>query len=286
MKFTRFHLVRAINNSSEDLDESSQLYREVLLAAPYMDCNISLVFSIIIILYTETGGLDKLLYLSSVNPLLVVYLNSTIVLIYILIDYAESNKFFEGTYKFTITSITKVIKILLLMESYFFSLFFFILYSNTSNQVQDASIFSRMFLQFFSFYSGFRFFYFLFAITINIYFISLYVSTIILSFIEDRQNHSLNDFIKTKAYCEGDRAVIRKSQVQDYCIICLNSFIEGELTSSLPCSKTHTFHTFCLERWFVKAISCPLCRTDYQSHLQIGNIFQRPNQNIELQEML
>ncbi|XP_072164637.1 E3 ubiquitin-protein ligase RNF181-like [Diadema setosum] len=42
------------------------------------------------------------------------------------------------------------------------------------------------------------------------------------------------------------------------CPICLVPYMEGDVTSTLPCS--HEFHRRCILPWLSKTNSCPLCR--------------------------
>ncbi len=64
-----------------------------------------------------------------------------------------------------------------------------------------------------------------------------------------------------KRYCT------KKSDVNDYvienkligyeCIICLESLDEGQKVSLIKCE--HIYHTECLNIWFLKKKTCPLC---------------------------
>ncbi|XP_039132280.1 E3 ubiquitin-protein ligase CIP8-like [Dioscorea cayenensis subsp. rotundata] len=42
------------------------------------------------------------------------------------------------------------------------------------------------------------------------------------------------------------------------CVICLEEFVSGDVIKRLPCS--HVFHGDCIDGWFVRKDSCPLCR--------------------------
>lgn len=44
------------------------------------------------------------------------------------------------------------------------------------------------------------------------------------------------------------------------CSICLNSITSGQDVTSLTCE--HTFHSQCIQRWFRRNATCPVCRTE------------------------
>jgi len=44
----------------------------------------------------------------------------------------------------------------------------------------------------------------------------------------------------------------------DSCPICMESFKAKELVAILSC--THLYHSWCIDEWFQKKITCPLCR--------------------------
>jgi hypothetical protein len=44
------------------------------------------------------------------------------------------------------------------------------------------------------------------------------------------------------------------------CSICLGGFELGEMLTSLPCDKKHSFHTGCIRTWLERQNSCPLCQ--------------------------
>ena len=45
------------------------------------------------------------------------------------------------------------------------------------------------------------------------------------------------------------------------CAICLEDFVEGEMTSILACDASHTFHPTCIDKWLQAQNTCPVCRT-------------------------
>jgi hypothetical protein len=47
------------------------------------------------------------------------------------------------------------------------------------------------------------------------------------------------------------------------CIICFETLSQQpELNFSLGCKSKHTFHLICINQWFQKSNSCPLCREE------------------------
>jgi len=44
------------------------------------------------------------------------------------------------------------------------------------------------------------------------------------------------------------------------CMICLESFSDGQALTQLRCHIDHVFHSDCLEQWFCIKKACPLCR--------------------------
>lgn len=44
------------------------------------------------------------------------------------------------------------------------------------------------------------------------------------------------------------------------CSICLGTFEMGEMLTSLPCDKKHSFHSACIRQWLERQNSCPLCQ--------------------------
>ena len=48
---------------------------------------------------------------------------------------------------------------------------------------------------------------------------------------------------------------------QTQCAICLEDFMDGEVTSVLACSASHAFHPTCINKWLESQSTCPVCRT-------------------------
>jgi hypothetical protein len=190
-------------------------------------------------------------------------------------------------------SFLHLLKIIVSCLTYFLSLTFCFIFTNHKNKLERDKYYllHLLILDFYEFYSGFRVCYFLIKILINIYLLPVYISSIILGFVEDKFNIKLNKIINTKYY-SGRSSVIsqgkgRAAEMEEYCSICLNSFQLDDVISTLPCSRRHTFHTLCLEKWFITTVSCPLCRSDFQNsidlHINSDSIRDRP---FEMQQNL
>lgn len=44
------------------------------------------------------------------------------------------------------------------------------------------------------------------------------------------------------------------------CVICLERFQKYEFIKRLKCHPDHVFHEKCINRWFGRELSCPICR--------------------------
>jgi hypothetical protein len=169
-------------------------------------------------------------------------------------------------------------KVFLSLVTYFLSLLFCMIYGEQKNKMEKEKylLIHLLVLDFYEFYSGFRVCYFLIKILINIFLLPIYISSIFLGRVEDNFNDKLNKMINTKYYT-GRTSIKsppngRVSEMEEYCSICLNSFQIDEMVSTLPCSRRHTFHTLCLEKWFLTTVTCPLCRSDFHNSI---NLFDR-----------
>ena len=68
-------------------------------------------------------------------------------------------------------------------------------------------------------------------------------------------------------YCEGspkqpntltEKILFTDIMSNEVCSICLEKFTQNEEISLLTCK--HQFHKQCVEKWFKKDTSCPICR--------------------------
>ena len=182
-------------------------------------------------------------------------------------------------YPHTINSIFHLLKFILFLLSFGLSFSFWIIYSSLEKSLKKYYFNScNLFVgELVELYCIFRILFFSIKIIYNIILAPIYFSAIYLGYIEDQYNEKLNDLINTRTYtnkkCLISRDSINKidqSEIDDTCAICLCSYIKGDIISTLPCSKRHSFHTFCLEEWFHNNLCCPLCRCDFAE--QIGSL--------------
>ena len=81
----------------------------------------------------------------------------------------------------------------------------------------------------------------------------------------------------------NNEEISKKSIHLEQCPICLDNIQEGDLISTLPCNKKHTFHTYCIEFWLIKNSNCPICRFSLSEIINkiIENPWQSPESIIE-----
>ncbi len=48
--------------------------------------------------------------------------------------------------------------------------------------------------------------------------------------------------------------------LRETCAVCLFDFVEGELVQHLTCHATHMFHTTCINMWWQRSRTCPMCK--------------------------
>jgi len=68
----------------------------------------------------------------------------------------------------------------------------------------------------------------------------------------DNEQATIN--IDPKKYCEIDN----KLHSQNECPICLEEFKSDDVVYKLECN--HNYHKSCLDTWFVRKNSCPMCK--------------------------
>ena len=189
-------------------------------------------------------------------------------------------------YPHTISSIFHLLKNILFLFNFGFSFAFWILYSSLKFELKNYSFnVVNIFLgECFELYALFRLCFFFIKIIINFILFPLYISALYLGYFEDKFNVKLNDLIKTRFYTGKQCLISRDSfnkvnenEIDDSCAICLNIYLNGDVISTLPCSKRHSFHTYCLEEWFHTNVCCPLCRCDFSNEIGI----YLPNQQNE-----
>ena len=56
------------------------------------------------------------------------------------------------------------------------------------------------------------------------------------------------------------RRPIDIGEKDEECVICLETFVETDIVTALPCDPRHFFHSACIERWVFTNDICPLCK--------------------------
>ena len=189
-------------------------------------------------------------------------------------------------YPHTLVSIFFLSKFILFSFSFFLSFLFWVLFVPNKMQLKQYSFnIVNIFLgECLSLYCLFRLCYFLIKFLFTLFLCPLFFSSIYLGYYEDKINEKLNELINTRIYT-GESCLIsrdslnklKKDEIETSCSICLEGFIKGDVISTLPCSKRHTFHSYCLEEWFFSNILCPLCRYDFSK--EFGMLFPDYNNN-------
>lgn len=72
---------------------------------------------------------------------------------------------------------------------------------------------------------------------------------------DDTQSFATSEMIKSLG---GYKRI--KSNCDDECTICLDSYVVNEGVRDLKCN--HRFHKRCIDKWFKKSITCPVCRSN------------------------
>jgi len=52
------------------------------------------------------------------------------------------------------------------------------------------------------------------------------------------------------------------------CVICMETLHHGQDHINLQCHSSHRFHSECIQEWWNKNKSCPLCRSSTEEHDQ------------------
>ena len=191
-------------------------------------------------------------------------------------------------YPHTLGSIISLIKFLLFAFIFGLSFVFWFLYVPYKMQLNKYSFnVINIFLgECLSLYCLFRLCYFFIKFIVTFLFSPLYFSCVYLGYYEDKINEKLNELINTRIYKDESCLVSRdsmnkfnKDEILTSCSICLENYVKGDVISTLPCSKRHTFHSYCLEEWFLSNILCPLCRYDFSK--EFGMLFPDTNNNAQ-----
>lgn len=69
---------------------------------------------------------------------------------------------------------------------------------------------------------------------------------------------------------------IKIVEIDDECVVCLETFKLEEEVKKLPCN--HIYHIKCLEKWMQNSTTCPKCRlyTGPTNPLEVWNITESP----------
>ena len=67
--------------------------------------------------------------------------------------------------------------------------------------------------------------------------------------------------LNTGQYAKVVTENVRK-QPDFFCVICTMPFKDEDECCVLACNEQHVFHNPCLENWFKRAATCPVCRAD------------------------
>jgi hypothetical protein len=57
------------------------------------------------------------------------------------------------------------------------------------------------------------------------------------------------------------RKFLVKGNIEEKCVICLESFAIGDSGRILYCN--HIFHKICIEKWFRSSKACPICQQEF-----------------------
>ena len=194
-------------------------------------------------------------------------------------------------YPHTLNSIFYLIKTILFFFSFGLSFLFWILFVPNKMKLEQYSfnVINIITGECLSLYCLFRLCYFSIRFLFSLFIYPMFFSSLYLGYYEDTMNVKLNELINTRIYT-GESCLIsrdslnklNKDEIETSCSICLENFIKGDVISTLPCSKRHTFHSYCLEEWFFSNILCPLCRYDFSK--EFGMLFPNNDNNNNNQE--
>ena len=73
-----------------------------------------------------------------------------------------------------------------------------------------------------------------------------------------RKRRNSNEPLITKIQ-RGEQKIFDSNEVTE-CVICLDYLDKGDDIRVLKCG--HVFHDGCIEEWFMKEVTCPICRDE------------------------
>jgi len=93
---------------------------------------------------------------------------------------------------------------------------------------------------------------------------------------DEQEDIDDSEHSKCNILTEQDLALIKSIKYHDElkdmeCSICTENFNEDEDLAILPCNERHVFHRGCIQKWFEKKKSCPLCR--WEQKTEKSNLF-------------
>ena len=87
------------------------------------------------------------------------------------------------------------------------------------------------------------------------------IACIVLNHIYSTCMRFLNDYYDVKIDSDQIEIFIDESIPTDNTVICCIC-LQDKTDIRLPC--THDFHENCIEKWFHKSLTCPICRENYE----------------------
>jgi len=80
------------------------------------------------------------------------------------------------------------------------------------------------------------------------------IAAIVNSEISEENNHNTSINIEPKKYSDVENNLESQSE----CVICLQNFEDSNEVYKLTCG--HIYHKSCLDTWFTRQNSCPMCK--------------------------
>ena len=256
MKFSRINLVKLVAYEFNN----SETVRHFRLTFSYLnkaESQISFFLAIIALLLAFSSDIfpHKVYFLFLIIPKLSLATFSSL-----------EHKVNYGNFEtFLALALLQFCKTALFLLTNMFSLqitFFFYSFRNNYSEAYNSSNY-RLFFDFYLFFNQFILVLNSPRLLFSLLVLPLLLSAVFAANNEDLLNKQINTFVKTTVFYKETTAFER----YDSCVICINTFENGQKVSSLPCSVAHVFHTICLEMWFSSSISCPLCRTEFNHYL-------------------
>ena len=294
MKLTRIFLLKSYEKDYKDFDNTDPAKSLMKLIITNQNIDNLILFFLSFIYTISIGFINSSFYDK-------IFIKLYLYLIKKLNNYLSKNKLYIIDnqnelslyliiikYPHTLGSFIHLVKFLLFAFTFGLSFTFWILYIPYKLQLGQYSfnVINIFIGEFLSLYCLFRLCYFFIKFIVSFLFSPAYFSCLYLGYYEDKINEKLNELINTRIYTDESCLVSRdsmnkfqKDETITSCSICLENYVKGDVISTLPCSKRHTFHSYCLEEWFLSNILCPLCRYDFTK--EFGMLFPDNNNQEE-----